>query len=141
MVTYVNRKCHNCGKSVTGGYTQDYNAIGKPFLECPKCNTLNNHEDSCTEWELMSFLRKAWLIFQMTTTSIFWAAALAFILFLFVMDHIHENWHLALLAIFALAICGLYRVRQFNRLTRASRERMNDPLYREKLRKLGFLPT
>ena len=47
----------------------------------------------------------------------------------------------SLLAIFALAICGLYRVRQFNRLTRASRERMNDPLYREKLRKLGFLPT
>jgi len=141
MVTYVNRKCHNCKKSLTGGYTQDYNAIGIPFLECPKCSCLNSHEESCTEWELMSSLRKFWFIFQMITTSIFWALALAFVVFLFVMDNINEDWQLALLAICALTICGLYRVHQFRRLTRASRERMSNPIYREKLRSLGFLKT
>ena len=141
MVTYVNRKCHNCGKSLTGGYTQDYNAIGIPFLECKKCHALNSHEGSCTEWELMSIPRKTWFLIQMTITSIFWALALAFVLFLFLMEKIEGDLQLAGLAAFALTVCGLYRVLQFKRLTRASRRRMSNESYRNKLRELGFLST
>ncbi|SMY07521.1 hypothetical protein [Flavimaricola marinus] len=141
MVTYVNRKCGNCGTSLTGGYTQSYNAIGEPYIQCRKCQSYNDHSDACTEWELMSGVRKTFFVLHMSLNAVMLSAALTFVMFLPLMDYIRETWQLVPLGALALLICGGYRILQFQRLTSRSNARMAKPSYREKLRRLGYLDS
>ena len=87
----------------------------------------------------MSSVRKFSFICHMALNALILSPFLAFLLFLPVMDHVEYTWQIVGLFLFSVALCGGYRTHQFKRLKSASNARMNDPLYVEKLRKLGFL--
>lgn len=140
LSVYVNVRCGSCGRSLTSGYVANYFAIGSPVIECHTCGALNSHADKCTEWALMSPLRRLWLFVLVMFTGAFWATGMFFAIFIGIMainDDISEG-AIITIAVASLLASYLYRFFQIRRLIRQSNERMNDHLYRLRLSKLGM---
>lgn len=111
MSVYVNVRCGSCGRGLTSGYVANYFAIGSPVIECQTCGAPNSHADKCTEWALMSPLRRLWLFVLVIFTGAFWATGIFFTIFIGIMainDDISESSAIAI-AVFSILVSYLYR--------------------------------
>jgi len=75
MGMYVKSSCPKCG-NVIEPYTRNYIAIGVPFVQCPKCDTLVIFKN-IQEWGCMKFQQKAYYLFVTLYTGLFWGFGLA----------------------------------------------------------------
>lgn len=139
MGVYVNLKCRSCGKSLTGGYVQNYAGIGEPLISCPKCHTVNSHADRCTEWQLMGIVRRIWLVIVLgfSTTIYYGFGGFVVAAVLLSKEIIGEIGFLAtMIVVPGIGFTRLFLY--FRRTIASSNNRMANPSYRHKLKSHGL---
>ena len=83
------------------GWVPNYNAIGKPIIECQNCGAASDLSEKITEWPLMSTARKIGLVFLSAFWGIGYGAVLMAVIALIVsyVNPAQENVSLYLVAI------------------------------------------
>jgi DNA-directed RNA polymerase subunit RPC12/RpoP len=59
MPSWTSYSCGKCKKRIVWEGRDAFYEIGVPYLECPKCGTINNRSNRRNEWDLMSAPKKA----------------------------------------------------------------------------------
>lgn len=139
MGVYVNLKCRSCGKSLTGGYVQNYAGIGEPLIPCPKCHTMNSHADRCTEWQLMGTVRRTWMVIVLGWSTTLYYGFGGFVLAAVLLSQGIVGGIGFLAAMLIVPVIGFTRLfLYFRRSIASSNGRMADVTYRQKLKKHGL---
>ncbi|MBK8197905.1 MAG: hypothetical protein IPK75_06000 [Acidobacteria bacterium] len=144
MVVMINQKCGSCGKSLTGGYVQNYSGIGQPFVECSRCGSLNNNSGHVNEWKVMSGSDKALFYLEHIFSVLMRNALLMFFICMGLAVMIEFDSDVTFIgvsiAIYACMVSfGLFRFFVLvGRAINASNARMADPEYVAKLTGLGL---
>lgn len=144
VMVKVKESCGACGETLLG-WSLDYFAIAEPFVECPRCHRLNDRSSKAMEWALMPPARKRRMVrvamwSGLTTGVVLWVIE-AVLIQQFDPSFAHNPHPLTAAAtvVAALAVGQAIYIFVLRRHIRESNRRLADPLYLDKLRKLGFV--
>lgn len=148
MATYIKHSCPKCHTAIDGWDLRRY-SFGPPFVVCPKCQQLLKRSDYINEWELMNSrqrytfqLAAVWTIIVYGVGGGLMLCAIAGISGIGGLSTSYfEQYPVILGAAVAVTLSvSAYKVfRDFNKSRRESLRRTMDPVYREKLKNLGFI--
>ena len=118
----------------------NYSGIGRPYVVCDRCGTINNNSDRVTEWKLKSSLGKSAFVFQHVFSVVFYYGFGAAFLGAFLLGAEIINSMTEVVAVIGCSLAfGLLRFwAKINHAIKESDERMNNPEYVAKLKRLGF---